>query len=494
MECDISDNKLVDIVRYFVSQEAESEHVEFKTNNQDSKTIAHNISAITNYMTIHNIPRGYIIWGVDNESHEIVGTNYKPNKHKIGNEEILPWLSKHVKPSPKISFRQLVIDGKTVVVLIIESNPLEVSKCEGTTPYIRIGANTRLLAEYRELEKDLWKAILSRNFSAITAKACLSREEVVALLDYDTFYNMRQNNAPVEMSVLFDESIRCGMVRDNHDKTYDITNLGAILYAKDIQNFPRLVNKMVRIIVYVGDTKLNTKSELRGKCGYIVDFNNMHKYIMESVVSGERINDDGIRETQYLYPKITIRELFANIIAHQDLTLDTLQPMVEIYSDRIEFINPGAPLIPEDRFVDYPPQTRNLQIAEELYKVGICERRGSGWDKVAVEASEYGFSAPPPEVTRTTTRIILTQHKTLSDMTNEERLWSIYIYACLLWVQKKYLTNTLVRQLFNIPDSHMSTASSLINQAIKSGLIVVFDEQSGTRNRKYLPKYAKEEL
>ena len=393
-------------------------------------------------MTIHNIPRGYIIWGIKNEDHKIAGTDYNPKTHKVGNEEILPWLSKHVKPSPKIVFRELEIDDERIVILIIEANPLEISKCEKTTPYTRIGANTRPLADYPNIEKDLWKAILSRDFSSITAKPCLSREEVVALLDYDTFYEMRQNNAPVEKDTLFNESIHCGMVKDNHDETFDITNLGALLYAKNIQDFPRLVNKMVRVIVYNGDTKLNTVSELRGQHGYIVDFNNLHKYIMESVKSGELIDDDRIRKTQYLYPRITVRELFANIIAHQDLTIDTLQPMVEIYSDRIEFLNPGTPLIPEDRFVDYPPQTRNMQIAEELYKVGICERRGSGWDKVATEASQYGFSAPTPEVTKTTTRVILTQHKTLSDMTNEERLWSIYINACLLWVQKKYLTYT----------------------------------------------------
>lgn len=39
----------------------------------------------------------------------------------------------------------------------------------------------------------------------------------------------------------------------------------------------------------------------------------------------------------------------------------------------------------------------------------------------------------------------------------------------------------------------MSTASSLLGQAVKSGLIVIFDEQSGTRSRKYLPRYVKQE-
>lgn len=54
MKRDIPEDKLVGIVQYFISQDAEAEHVEFKENKHDEKTIAHNISTITNYMTIHH--------------------------------------------------------------------------------------------------------------------------------------------------------------------------------------------------------------------------------------------------------------------------------------------------------------------------------------------------------------------------------------------------------------------------------------------------------
>lgn len=492
MRDEIPDEKLVMIIRNFCKLDAELEHVEFKENLDDEETIAKTISAIINSMTRNNIPRGYFIWGIENETHEIVGTHFNPETKKIGNEEFELWVSKHIQPSPILAFRKIDIDGKRLIALIIHSNPLSLSRFNNVA-YIRIGANTRKLSDFPNIEKEVWKHIVERDYEMITAKPCLSKDEVLSLLNYDVMYEMRKNNAPVEKDTLFDEMIRCGMVKNNHDTTFDITNLGAILYANDVKDFPTLENKMIRIIHYIGETKLKTKDEIRGKCGYIVEFNNMLKSIMEKTIDGEVIDEDGIRRIKYLYPQITIRELFANIIAHQDLTINTIQPMVEIYSNRIEFVNPGAPLIPKDRFVDYPPQTRNMKIAEELYKVGICERRGSGWDKIATEASEFGFSAPSPEITKTTTRIILTQHKTLADMTNEERMWSIYIYACLLWVEKKYLTNTLVRKLFAIPESNMSTASNLLSQAVKSGLIVVFDEQSGPRSRKYLPKYAKQE-
>ena len=42
-----------------------------------------------------------------------------------------------------------------------------------------------------------------------------SKTEVISLLDFDTLYEMRKNNAPVERDALFDEAVRCGMVKDN---------------------------------------------------------------------------------------------------------------------------------------------------------------------------------------------------------------------------------------------------------------------------------------
>ena len=500
MEDSLSNQKLTQIVVNLAAMDSELEHVEFKENQDGQEMVAKNISAITNTLTRRNIPRGYIIWGVNNTTHEFVGTKFKPNSMKIrnkdgkaSNEELPIWLAKHIKPSPRLDIRELSINNHKIVVFIISSNPLNLSKFHGNA-YIRIGANTRSLDEFPTIEKEVWSKILAREFETVSAKTNLSRAEVESLLDFDTFYTMRQNRVRVERDVLFKEAIKCGMIKDNHDTTFDITNLGALLYAKKLEDFSHLSNKSIRVITYRGSSKLDMIREERSIGGYVVEFNRLHDYIMGKVILGESISADGIRREKFLYPHITVRELFANTIVHQDLSANTMHPMIEIYSDRIEFVNSGAPLVPEDRFLDYPPQTRNQKMAEEFYKVGICEIQGSGWDKIATEASELSFPAPKPEVTQDTTRVVLMQEKTLSSMTNEERIWSIYTFACLLWVKKQFLTNTLVRQLFHLPNSSLSMASTLLSQTVKAGLITIFDEQSGTRSRKYLPKYVNDAL
>jgi predicted HTH transcriptional regulator len=83
-----------------------------------------------------------------------------------------------------------------------------------------------------------------------------------------------------------------------------------------------------------------------------------------------------------VYPPIAVRELVANALIHQDFSITGTGPMVEIFPDRIEITNPGVPLIDVQRLLDAPPQSRNDAFATTRRRLGICEERGSGIDKV----------------------------------------------------------------------------------------------------------------
>lgn len=488
MNNEISDEKLILIVNNLRKLDSELEHVEFKHSLPDENQIAKTISGITNSMSLTDCPRGYFIWGIHDSTHDVIGTEFRPYRTKVGNEELPFWLSKHITPTPNVVFREIPIEGKRVIVLIIEPSPTELSKFNHE-PFIRMGANTTSLRNFPNLERELWSRIANKSFETIAAKSCLTQEEVFEILDFDAFYRMRQGRVPVEEDILFEEAVSSHVLCDNQDGTYDITNLGAVLYARDLHDFPHLSSKSVRIIKYTGQSKLGDIQEERSVGGYIVEFQRLFQHVLDKVISREAIGEDGVRRPEYLYPQLAIRELFANMLAHQNLPDITLHPMVEIYSDRIEFTNPGKPLVPVLRMIDYPPQTRNRYIVDELIKTGICESLGTGWDKIADQTSNYGFPAPKPDITENTTRIIMHQKRTLADMTNEDRIWTVYIFACLLRTQGKYLTNALVRQLFNIPDENASTASAILAQAVDEGLICIFDEKAGNRNRKYIPNY-----
>ena len=145
-----------------------------------------------------------------------------------------------------------------------------------------------------------------------------------------------------------------------------------------------------------------------------------------------------------------MRELVANALIHQDFTITGTGPMVEIFEDRIEITNPGAPLVDIQRFVDTPPRSRNESLASFMRRIGICEERGSGIDKVVFEVELYRLPAPLFEAPGGFTRTVLFAHKALADMDTAERVQACYLHACLKHVTRDFLTNASLRERFGI--------------------------------------------
>ena len=73
--------------------------------------------------------------------------------------------------------------------------------------------------------------------------------------------------------------------------------------------------------------------------------------------------------------------MFLIPLIHQDLSENGASVMVELYEDRIEISNPGKPFISPDRFID-AYRSRNERLADIMRRLGICEEKGSGIDKV----------------------------------------------------------------------------------------------------------------
>ena len=82
---------------------------------------------------------------------------------------------------------------------------------------------------------------------------------------------------------------------------------------------------------------------------------------------------------------------------HQAIDQKGTNPMVELFRDRIEFSNAGSPLVSIERIVDTVPISRNENLAGFMHKIGICEERGSGYDKVIHATSNHSMLAPKIE-------------------------------------------------------------------------------------------------
>jgi len=76
------------LVRELVALPAETGWVEFKHNNADAQQIGEYLSALSNSAALDGKAFAYLLWGVDDATHGIVGTHFDPQASKIGNEEL----------------------------------------------------------------------------------------------------------------------------------------------------------------------------------------------------------------------------------------------------------------------------------------------------------------------------------------------------------------------------------------------------------------------
>jgi predicted HTH transcriptional regulator len=81
--------KLVDALR---QRSKETEWLEFKENFHSKEEIGERISAISNSAYLSNMPFGYIVFGIHNDTHEVVGTDLYDKRKMVGNEELESWL------------------------------------------------------------------------------------------------------------------------------------------------------------------------------------------------------------------------------------------------------------------------------------------------------------------------------------------------------------------------------------------------------------------
>ena len=279
------------------------------------------------------------------------------------------------------------------------------------------------------------------------------------------------------------------MIVESKSRNWNITNFGAILFAKKLSDFSHLKRKSVRVIQYKGTSKLEVIREESSDRSYAVGYEDLIKTIMQLIPSNEII-EQAFRKKISMFPELAIRELVANAMIHQDFHIRGTSIMVELFANRIEITNPGLPLVKTDRFLDSPPKSRNEAIASFMRRVNICEERGSGIDKVVIETERYQLPAPVFRTTDEHTITILCAHKPLNKMDKSERMQACYLHAALKYVQRDYLTNTSIRQRFGIEEQNMAVASRIIRETLDAGLIRLFDKNAAPKLRKYIPYWA----
>jgi ATP-dependent DNA helicase RecG len=464
----------------------EIEWVEFKRRIADPEEIGEYIAAMANAATLAGVERGYVVWGIEDKTHDVVGTNFRPREVRIGNEELENWLARLLSPRIDFRFREGFFEDRPVVLLEVpraSHTPVRFRDNE----WIRVGSYKKKLKDFPEKERRLWKIFDQTTFEDGIAKANLSAGEVLALLVTDQYYQLLRRPMPIAQEAVIEALEAERILVGEGTGKYGVTNLGAVLLANDLSEFGALDRKKVRIVEYSGANKAATRVERIGRRGYAAGFQGLVQYIMGRLPKTERVSG-GLRRTIPLYPELAIRELVANAVIHQDFHVSGAGPMIELYADRVEITNPGPPLVEVNRMIDAPPRSRNDRLASLMRRFHICEERGSGIDKVILEVEKAQLPPPDFRIPEGHTVAVLFGPRKLNQMTRQEKLRACYQHACLQFVSNLAMTNASLRARLSISDENYSLASRIIGDALDDGLIKPLDPTSQSkRHAKYIP-------
>jgi ATP-dependent DNA helicase RecG len=478
---------LTQLLEDLLKQPSENEWIEFKENNDNPEQIGEYISALSNGAGLRDKPFGYLVFGVNDGSKEVVGTSFEPHKTKKGNEDLIHWLIQRLEPRIDFRFFTLLYNNKPVVLCQIpaaDNQPVDFLHI----PYIRIHSVKRKLSDFPEKERKIWQKRTCRQFESEVAMMNVSAADIIRLLDTQVYFDLMKLPYPTNQAAVIERFEQEGFVVKNIID-YAITNIGGLLFAKNLAEFSTLSRKAMRVIVYEGKNKLKTIRDSFGNKGYAVGFEGLIQFVSVQLPSNEEIKK-ALREVVRVYPEIAIRELVANALIHQDFFETGTGPMLEIYTDRIEISNPGLPIIKPLRFID-EYKSRNEKLADIMRRLRICEEKGSGIDKVVSAVEMFQLPAPKFEEQLLHTKAILYAPVKFNEMNKEDKIRACYQHCVLRYVSNEKMTNQTIRERFQIDDRNYPMASKIIRETIDSGFIKEEDPENKSKKfTRYVPYWA----
>lgn len=363
-------------------KQGESETLEFKESTGEWKEIIETISAFSN---THG---GRIVIGVSKQGHLLGVEIGKGTIECLANQ-----ISQNIDPRihPRITVEK--IKGKSLIVIEVKESHDHLVLAFGR-PYKRAGRSTLRMSkdEYERsiLEKHRDKLQFDKQICKDAKLKDIDwkfvKEEFIPL--YEKISERKVVGTP--QSLL--ESLGC-------IKNARPTNPGILLFGKEPQKF--FMNAYIALARYKGreeDIERLDYKEFNGNLFLQID--NSDKYIKDHIAVMSKLLPYRVqREDIPEYGLFSIRELITNAVCHRDYENQHTKTIIKMFSDRIEYYNPGG--LPEEitpkNIVDRQ-YSRNPIIAKVLAKVKYIEELGEGWNKIIKEHKAHLLKPKMPKI------------------------------------------------------------------------------------------------
>lgn len=445
-----------------------------------TERLAQHISAFANHTY-----GGMLVYGVNDD-----GSLFSLTKDQIDNiVKRLGNIAFH-NLSSQIQIEHSVQDyeGNSLLFIFIPEEfekPVHLRGKDIYASFYRSGGQTLKMSK-KQVEMLIAKS-MGISFESSSALENLTEQDLLKYLDYQALYRLIDKNVPKSSDTIISLMSEMGYCIEKKGQ-WTITNLGAILFARSLADFPTLAGREVIVRKYEGPNNRQLLFEQHGGLGYAVGFEGLIDFIMKN--TGREVIDVA-RNIEPIYPRVAIREFVANALIHQDFSIDGSPITIEIFSNRLVITNPGAPLNNIARLLDLPPRSRNEHLAQSMLLLGLCERRGSGVDRAIEAIEKMHLPAVKFQSLDDYTRVTLYPRKSLNEMTKQEKIMACYQHACLLHEDNLAINNQSLRERFGLNKNQSSVASRILADAIEEKLIKPRDEEHQSRKySSYVPFYA----
>ena len=368
-------NKLIELIK-----KGENEKVEFKPSLSQINEIINSISAFSNKNG------GKIVIGVSLKG-KILGV-------QIGEDTIERLTNKirdntEPKVYPSISVNE--INKKKIIIIEIEEAINKPVLAFGRA-FKRVGKSTLKMSkdEYEKIvleKKNLYFDLLQcKNASIDDIDWNFVKKFFIPR--YEEITKSKIVSSPKQLL----EALNC--IKNNKP-----TNAGILLFGKNPQKF--FMNSYIALARYKGNIESSTRLDYKEFVGNLFQqIDNCDKYIKEHITVMSRLHPYKVeREDIPEYGLFSIRELIINAVCHRDYSEQRTKVIIKMFSDRIEYYNPGGlpkEITPEN-ILD-KQFSRNPIIAKVLAKVKYIEELGEGWNKIIDEHKKHPLKPKLPKI------------------------------------------------------------------------------------------------
>lgn len=378
--------------------------VEFKSNLNEPGEIGQYISALANSAALDGESRAWLVWGVADATHEVIGTSFDPFSAKVeGNQSLIMWLQRMTTPKADFTFHQAQHSIGTVVML--EIHPARTAPVAfQNIRYIRIDSHKTKLGEHSDKEARLWEVlgqkadwsgelVAGATLDDLSQEAIeMARKRLVEYLlkserDVERHEQIRHEASGWDVPTLLNKA--------KLTKQGRITRSALLLLGKD-ESAHFLAPADTKISWVLRDTNNTTKSSQHFSLPLLLSTDKVFSYIRNVTI--EHMPDGTLFPTAIQqYDPWVIREALHNCIAHQDYQLGGKINVVE-HPDRLVFSNLGQFIPPSvEWMLDHqspPEHYRNQWLIDGMIRLRMIDQVGSGIRRMFQTQRDRFFPLP----------------------------------------------------------------------------------------------------